>query len=477
MRKWGWLILCSGLTACTLGPDYHRPRFDLPTQWDSSKVPPMEAQAQWADWWTRYKDPTLDALIQRALDNNLDVRLQAARIRQARAQLSLNRAELFPTLQLQAQATRQRTSATSYPPGFGGVIYNNLSVAGALSYEVDLWGRLSRNREAAEDLLLQSAFARDAIRLSIITEVVTTYFNLRATQQQIDITESTIKSREAAFNFEETRYRLGSTDALTLRQAEADLQTTRAQLPPLHQQEQSLQSALAVLTGANPREVMTAMVAPGALDDLNLPTTFPQVLPSALLDRRPDIRAAEAALAAANANIGAAKAAWFPTLNLSALGGTQALQGGDLFTSPANVWSLGSSVVAPLLDFGRTAAQVETARALREQADVQYQTTVQTAFRDVRDALTLLQTSNESLQATQRQVQALQATLDLAEKRYQAGYISHLDLLDAQRNLFTAQLSLSNAALNRLNATATLFKALGGGWSEQGSPTLTAEHS
>ncbi|RLK50361.1 multidrug efflux system outer membrane protein [Alkalispirillum mobile] len=460
------------LAGCAVGPDYQAPEMDLPQAWPESSLLADEEREAWINWWEQFDDPTLNQLVERAVADNLDIRLQAARLEEARARLGLARAEQLPTVDLQAEAARERSPATMQPE-FPGVesqsrTDNLFSVSGLLGYELDLFGRLAREREAAEAFLLENIFSQDAVRLNIIADVVTTYFDLRAAQQQLAITENTLASRQETLELERTRYEAGETDELTLRQAEAELQTTRAEIPMRQEQVNTLEGVLGVLVGMSPSELM-------AIDDMDLgeytplkaiqlPEDVPSLLPSELLERRPDVRAAEAELMAANAAIGVAQADRLPRLNLTALLGTTATDTSDLFTGAAETWGIGASVAGPLLDFGRGRAGVETAEALAEQSRTRYLATVTTAFNEVRDALSLYRTSGQRAQAIREQVEAVERTLHLAELRYQEGFIGFIEVLDAQRTLLNAELALAEAVRDQLNATATLFKALGGGW-------------
>lgn len=462
MRRQGLIVALATalLTGCALGPEYERPQIELPAQWNEGLALSMQEQAEWANWWTRYRDPLLDELVADALANNLEAATAAARIEQARAQLGLARAERYPTLNAQAEASRGENP--NQPAGGPRSTY---LVAGALNYEVDLWGRLARSTDAARARLLQVSFTEEALRLAVVTDVVTSYFDLRATERQIRTTQETIESRQQAYELEESRFRNGATTELTLRQAEAELAQAQAQLPLLLGRAAQLRRALATLRGAPIEAVLQGEpMPPRMLTDLAFDTRLPERLPSELLERRPDLRAAEAGLIAANADIGVARASWLPRLNLSATLGSAATDLGDLFTGPAQLWSLGGSVLAPLLDFGRREAQLDSAEAARDVAELQYRATVRDAFREVGDAWTLLETASSRLEALNRQVAALEISAELAQRRYANGYSAFIEVLDARRALYAAQLSQTEALRDRLTATATLFKAMGGGW-------------
>ncbi|MBZ0330552.1 efflux transporter outer membrane subunit [Halomonas sp. ANAO-440] len=459
------LALATALLAgCAMGPDYRAPELALPDEWPEHVMLSAEARQEWQSWWTRFEDPSLDRLVERAVDDNLDIRLQLARIEEARARLGLARAEQLPSVGAQAEASRERTPGTASPLGQSST-GNLFSLAGVLNYELDLWGRLDREREASEALLEQSEFARDAVRLNVIADVVATYFDLRNAERQLRITEETVASREETYRIEQIRFDSGETGELALRQAQSELETTRAQLPGQKQRVRMLEGALAILVGMSPAELMDELdFGDTQLADIVLPDSVPAVLPSSLLQRRPDIRSAEAGLIAANASIGVAEASRLPTLNLGGFLGTAAGDSSDLFTTAAQTWGLSATVMGPLFDFGRSRSRVDTAEALAAQAEVQYRATVNQAFNEVRNALVIFETSGERIEATRAQVEALARTLELAEVRYREGFVGFIELLDAQRALLSAELALSEAMRDRLTATATLFKALGGGW-------------
>ncbi|MCC5811662.1 MAG: efflux transporter outer membrane subunit [Ectothiorhodospiraceae bacterium] len=462
-RSFGAALIVALLAGCTLGPDYERPELLLPEEWPAEISGGMEeAPTAHARWWTRYQDPVLDRLIEEASDNNLDIGLAAARVAEARAIRGFRQAERYPTVDLFAEAEREDPGLT------GGSIGNEFTVAAALNYEVDLWGRLSRDAEAARAELLATAYSRDAIQLAVITDVVSTYIAYRALSEQIQITESTIASRQESLDLERSRFDSGATTELATRQAEAELETSRAELPALRGEAAQLRRSLAILVGDS-RAVLNGL---NNLGDSGLPTLpdamnkLPDLLPSELLERRPDIRAAEAFLIAANADIGVARAEWFPRVNLLGIFGTGATDAGDLFTGPSMLWELFGGLTAPILDFGRRQASVSSAEVRREMAEIQYRATILDAFREVGDAWTLLITADERLQARDREVSARVEVVRLAERRYAGGFSPYLEVLDARRALFDAELSRTAAGRDRLLAVAALYRALGGGWEQ-----------
>jgi len=496
MRKAMMLVALAGLSACTLGPDYERPAIDLPASAFDATLLSDSQQDALAYWWTRYRDPQLNELIDDALDDNLDIALQAARFREARAQLGLANANLFPSIEGQANATRQKSSgaasggaaASQAGGGSGGGAaggsagqsqlssgqrYDYFSVAASVSYELDVFGGLRRADEQARALLLSSAYTKDSVKLSVVSDVVTNYMSLLATERQIRVTRETIQTRNKGLELDQQRYQYGAIDKLTLLQTRSLLQTARAQLPPLLQQASQLRSSLAILTGRTPRQIMAdPEIEAGSFEDVTLPEDLPVVMPSLLVARRPDIRSAEASLIAANANVGVAKARFFPTFNLTAMIGTEALDVGDLFEPYSEVQGITGAITAPIFDFGRRQARFDTAIAQKDAAIIMYRQTLRQAFKEVHDALDAVQLTDDRFEAVQKQVAAYEETVSLARLRYQVGRTAFFDVLDAQRQLFTSQLDLAEAIRDRFTATADLFKALGGGWTDN-SDSLT----
>ncbi|MCP1726900.1 multidrug efflux system outer membrane protein [Natronospira proteinivora] len=459
------LALLVLLGACSLSPEYQRPDLLLPEEWptDESELDREQGPDVLTDWWTRFDDPQLNELVEHALEENPDLEMAAARVAEARAVLGMGRAERLPRLDLEAELEREN-------PGESGDWETDLEIAAALSYEVDLWGRLAQASESARAQLLSTAYTRDAIRLTIISDVISHYFQLRAAQDQIRITRDTIQTREEALELEQIRRRAGAATQLALRQAEAELETSRAELPGRLAEARQLSRALAILVGRDD-EVMSGLEAMDdnqGLPDLNGDLAqLPAYIPARLLEYRPDIQAAEYALIATNADIGVARANWFPRINLVAALGTAASSGSSLFTSAAQLESLTGEITAPILDFGRRAADVETAEARKELAEIQYRSTILEAFQEVADAWTLMTTAEEQRRVREREVDARLEVTDLAVTRYVGGYTEYLEVLDARRALFDAQIALTEAERDRLVAEANLYRALGGSWAEE----------
>lgn len=454
------------LSGCTIGPDYQRPDLDLPDHWQQAEGGADDHIPVIADdWWNYYQDPLLRQLIERALKDNLTLRLQLERMRESRARLGFAAAQRMPTLDGQAETTRSQESADVS----AGNVNSSFSLTAMLSYEVDIWGRLARSRESALAQLEASRYSHDAVRLQLIGDMISIYTNLRAAQEQLRITRRTLGLRYDSLQLQQIRYDAGVIDQLGLQQARSEWEAVRALIPLRQEQVVRLESALAVLTGMSPAELMGALdFGDGRLDQLALAEFVPEFLPSELLERRPDIRATEAALMAANAQLGMTMAERLPRFNLALFLGSVAGDIDDLLKNSTETWGVSGAILGPLIDFGRNRARVETVKALRDQAETTYRITVQTAFREVRDALLLTSTIAERETALRRQQEAAQKTLELVDLRYQEGYSSFIEVLDAQRQLLGADLALTEATRDRLNATTALFKTLGGSWQTEG---------
>lgn len=464
VKRIGSVVLVLGLSGCVMGPDHVRPETDLPDGWGGANVEASPAARIDPQWWRGFGDPILTSLVEEALAGNADVSLAAARVAEARAVLNLRDAERYPLLRAQASGARQRSSEDTAVPG-GGQVIDDFSAAAVLSYEIDLWGRLARANEAARAQLVAGESTQDAVRLAVAADVATGYFNLRALDQQLDIAQRTVQTRQDSYRLQESRYRNGAISQLAFRQAESELAAAEAELPSLHQQRALQVNALSILMGRTPREIVQpAAMAGRSIEDYRALPAVPMGLPSNLLERRPDIRAAEQQLRAANAEIGIARAAYFPTVSLTGLLGTQSEELSGLFNGPAKTWQFAGDLAAPIVDFGRTRANVRAAEARRDQALVNYQQTVRLAFRDVLDALETRTAAADRVAAQDRQIVALRDTARLAQRRFDEGYSDYLEVLDAQRSLFAVELSRIDTQQSRLKALVDLYKALGGGW-------------
>ena len=463
-----------GLAACEVGPDYVAPTVDLPGHWGSPSIEAAgEATIIPRDWWKLFNDPTLVALEDEGLKANSDLLIAAARVAEARAELHLATADLYPEVDVQGGATRTKISQESAQGSFSqlaGKPYNDFSVAAVLNYEVDLWGKLRRAKEAARAQLLSVQANRDAIRIAVASDIASGYFNLLALDAQVAVTNQTIQSRSESFTYENKQYKAGAINALEWRQSEAELASAQAELPVLIQARMEQQNALAILLGRTPKELLEKPITRGKeLSSIPVPPNMPVDLPSTLLQRRPDIASAEQSLVAANAQIGVATADYFPTISLSALIGLDAGQTNHLLQGSAKNWAVGANFMGPLLDFGRTTANVDVAKAQTSETLASYQQTVRSAFAETLNSMNRVETADERVKAETAQVMSRAEANRVAAKRFDAGYTNQLEFLDTERNLYVAQLDAITAMRDRLTAAVTLYKALGGGWAPHGT--------
>jgi outer membrane protein, multidrug efflux system len=450
-------------TACALGPDYRRPEESIPAAY---RFEPAAGKDSFADqgWWQIYEDPTLQSLIREALDNNLDVRIAAARIDQARATLGSTRLQQLPQIALSGDAQRARTSVDERIPGVPP-ISNVFSVDGSLSYEFDFWGKYRRATEAARAQLLASEYAKQDVMAGLVSSVATAYLTLLTLDEQLAITRRTVGTRQKFVDLTQAQHERGTVSGLDVATAQAQLAVAQANIPDLERQIGISEDQLSVLLGRNPDEILRA--DNGQLRRLTEPGASPVPpagLPSTLLERRPDLRQAEQNLVAANANIGIAKANLFPSITLTATGGHVSTALSDLFSGPTKSWSVGGGLLQPLLSAQRNLYEVELANAQKRQALLQYQQSIQNAFREVSDALIARQKYGELQVAQQAQVDAQRKANTIALARYRVGSASYFDVINADRDLFTAELSLSGAHLNTLLSLVQLYRAVGGGW-------------
>jgi multidrug efflux system outer membrane protein len=469
--------LCVAATAllagCALGPDYHRPSLDVPAQYRDvapTSTGPADNAASTGDsgWWEVYPDADLQALLATALHNNYDVKIAVARIDEARAQLGSTRLNYLPQVSVDASAVRAKTSDYARLPG-SPRINNEAQVQILASYQIDLWGQLRRTSEAARANLLASQFAKRAVSVTLVASVANAYFGLISLDSQLEITRRTVGSREKFLELTQAQHERGYVTGLDVATAEANLAAARAAAPDLERQIAQTEDQISVLLGSNPGPVTRAHYGEAVPE---APPRPPPGLPAQLLERRPDVAQAEQGLVAANAEIGVAKAALFPNISLTGSGGSLSVPFRHLFTAPAAEWSAGVGLIQPLLSVQSNLYQVQLADARKREALYQYQKTVQGAFQDVADALVAYEKFGEQERQQASQVDALRRARAIALGRYKTGYASYFDVIQADRDLFTAELALAQAYANDLSALVHLYSALGGGGQER--PAVTA---
>jgi multidrug efflux system outer membrane protein len=447
------------LAGCAVGPDYQRPALDLPSQYPAPDVAATASPAP-DRWWTLYGDATLDQLVADALARNADIELAVARVAEAEANLREAGATLFPEIDVGAGASRSRVSTSTALANAPPLIRNDVRVALATSFEIDFWGRLRRGREAAGALAEGSRYGRDVVSLSIAGLVTQAYFTLRSLDAQLALAQSTYAARKDSLDVARSRANAGLASDLDVNQASIALADASLQVKDLSRQRDLTEHLLATLTGRLELKVARTNAPLPAL-----PAMPAAGLPSELLERRPDVRQAEQLLASANAQIGVAKAAYFPTISLTASDGGQSTALASTLGAPATIWSVGLNAVMPLLDWGRTNARVGEATARRDQAVATYRKATETAFREVADALTEVRVYRDVEREVQERAATARNTLALVNTRYRSGYSAYLEVLDAQRTANDAELAVERNRLALLAASVNLMKSLGGGWS------------
>ncbi|MPS48915.1 efflux transporter outer membrane subunit [Methylobacillus sp.] len=452
------------LTGCMVGPDYHRPATKLPASFSAAEATPASEQASLDldAWWESFEDPVLNDLMKKAFADNVDIAKAVARIEEADAALREAGAALFPQIDMTGNAIRQKVTETGAFPIFPGVpvIRETYNLQLGTSFELDFWGRLRRAREAARAQALATYFAKDTVSLSLSGLVASNYLLLRSLEAQIAVSRETLKSREESLALTKRRLDGGVASILDVHQAEVSHSNLVAQLADLVRQREVIQHQLAVLTG----DLELNVPASGDIHQLPSPPVPPAGLPSTLLEARPDIREAEQALISENAQIGVAKAALFPSITLTANYGGESANLNRLLESPSRVWTTGLGLNLPIFNAGRLSARVDQATARQKQALSTYQSSIQTAFKEVKDALVAVRQSREREEALKVSQESAKKALEVSENRYKSGYSAYLDVLDSQRVYNDAVLAFIQSRQARLTATVDLFKALGGGW-------------
>ncbi len=448
----------------TVGPDYHAPTNQPPAaykevehgNWKEGR--PLDTVAK-GNWWEIFGDPMLNSLEDRALRENQSLKASVARVQQARAVARVARADLLPSLSLAPSYSRQRYSENQVP-GFGGVTADTFSTPVDLSYEVDLWGRVRRGFESARSEAQASLADHYNVLLALQADVAQNYFKLRALDLEIGQLEATVGLRHEQVRLVRSRLEGGIGNELDIARAETELATTQSETAALARQRSELENALAILLGENPSVFKLSSVANWS----PMPPNVPAGLPSDLLERRPDVSQAERRLAAANARIGVAKAAFFPVLSLTASGGYLSAEAETLFNWSSHTWSLGPSLSLPIFSGGRNKANYRRSQAaFAEQAAV-FREQVLRAFGDVENSLAAIRYLSEQFTAQERATSHSQRAADFATQRYQSGIVGYLEVVDANREALQAQRGSARLVGQRLNATVQLIKALGGGW-------------
>jgi multidrug efflux system outer membrane protein len=446
-------ILMALLAGCTVGPNYHRPSVDVPPDFRHQTTDSSTPSLGDEKWWTIFQDEELQKLIRAALEKNFDVRIAAARILQAQAQVGVTRADQFP------QVSGSPGFLSEKIPGFG---FNVIQLQALFSWNVDLWGQYRRATEAARAGLLGFEWNRRQVIDTMILSIATAYFQLRELDLELEIAQRTLASRKESLALTQTLERGGAAGLLDVRQAEQLVETAAETIPETQRQISIQEDLLSTLAGENPRDIPRGR----ALIDQPAPAGVPAGLPSRLLERRPDVLQSEQQLIAANAQIGVARAQFFPSLPLTGNGGVESGQLSKLFTPGAGTWTLTAPLTQPIFTAGKLKSNLKLAQAQQQQALLTYQQTIQTAFRQVSDSLISQAKYREFREHQELLTAAAEGAANLSDMRYRGGVASYLEVLTNQTLFFTAELNLARARLNERLSYVQLYNALGGGWEQ-----------
>jgi outer membrane protein, multidrug efflux system len=447
------------LTGCMLGPDYKRPTVDVPDTWRFQEKEAFDLAN--TAWWEQFRDPVLNGLIQVALKENKDLRIATLRVEEFFGRYFSTRGDQFPLVGGGGSASRERATErgpTPIPAGMDNPFDFYQAFLGG-SWELDFWGRLRRASESARAELFSTEEARRTVILTLVSAVATSYVDIRALDKQLEITRQTAQSRKDTRDLFQLRFDKGVISEVDLSQAESEYQDALARIPDLERAIGQTENALSVLLGRNPGPIPRGLT----IDALALPAV-PSGLPSELLERRPDILQAEQVLVAANARIGVAKAAYFPVISLTGSLGTVSTDLSDLFSGPSKVWSFGVPFTIPIFTAGRIGGEVTAAEAGQQQALYSYQRAIQQAFREMEDALIDRSKTGQRVDALNRQLNALRNYARLARLRYDGGYTSYLEVLDAERSLFNVEISYTGSRNTLFRSLINIYKSMGGGW-------------
>ena len=460
--RWLLAILFLVLTGCTVGPKYKRPPITVPDSYRGiapDAGPQTSASLADEKWWTVFQDSELEALIREALLQNYDVRIAASRVVQAQAVLGITRADQFPTITGGAASSNERFAATRITPAFET---SPSSVNLSLFWELDFWGKYRRATEAARATVLATDWGQKAVISSLVSNVASAYFQLLELDSELDISRRTLASRQESLRLVEVRAKGGATSLLDVRQSEQLVYTAAAAIPDLERRIEQQENLISILLGRNPGPVTRGK----RLVEFPILPTVPVGLPSSLIERRPDIQASEQQLIAANAQIGVARAAYFPQITLTATAGYQSPALTDLFTGPAGLWSFGGQLLQPIFTGGRIRSNVRLTEAQQQEAVLVYQQSIQQSFREVSDSLIAYRKNQEFRGQEELLTNAAQDATRLSKMRYQGGVTSYLEVLDSDTRFFDAQINLAQAYLNERLALVQLYNALGGGWQQ-----------
>jgi multidrug efflux system outer membrane protein len=461
-----WLVCFASMVlgiilfaSCSVGPNYKRPAVNSPATYRDNDFTTNSSFTELA-WWQVYQDGTLQALIREALTNNYDLRIAASRVEQSRAIAMQARSEFIPSATYGGTVSRGRNFVTGSAFPTGGATASSAAATLNTFWEVDLWGRVRRLNESARAVYLASEEGRRGVRLSLLSDVATTYFELLELDEELDIAGNTTNSFAESLRIFTQRLQGGTASGLESSRAEAAMDEAAAAVPAIRQRISAAENQLCILLGRNPGPITRPTLF---LTEIMLPG-IPAGLPSTLLEHRPDVRESEQLLRASNARVGESVAEFFPKIGLTALLGKVSPELSAFTLGGANAWGIAAEGTGPLFEGGRLVGQYRETKAAREESKWRYQKTILNAFREVSDALVAREQLAEVREHQTHQVDALQTAVRLSSERYTAGKASYYEVLEAQQQLFPAQLNLARTQRDQLQATVELYKALGGGW-------------
>ncbi|MCU4118642.1 AdeC/AdeK/OprM family multidrug efflux complex outer membrane factor [Variovorax sp. N23] len=481
MNRFAWapLTLAVFLAGCSLMPTYEQPAAPVPTTFSGDTGGTATTPVAEIGWRNVFTDSSLQRVIEMSLANNRDLRVAVLNIEKARATYRVQDAALFPSIKASGSGSSARTPADLSTTGQTTVSHSYSASLGFSSYELDLFGRVRSLNAQALEQFFSTAEARRSTQISLVAEVATAYLTMAADQDRLRLAKDTLGSQSDTYKLNQRSFEMGVTSALTLRQAQTSVDSARVDVEKYTSQVAQDRNALVLLVGAD----LPAELLPQALPDIATAAasplaSIPPGLPSELLARRPDILEAERTLKAANANIGAARAAFYPRISLTASAGTSSASLSNMFKAGSGTWSFAPQISLPIFDAGSNQANLDIAKADRDIGVAQYEKAIQTAFREVSDALAQRSTLGRQLEAQQSLVDATDDSYRLSQARFQRGVDSYLSVLDSQRSLYTAQQNLITTRLSRFTNLATFYKTLGGGWVETtGTPVATVSSS
>jgi multidrug efflux system outer membrane protein len=477
--RWWCFALVFIANGCSIGPDYRRPKLDLPTIVDGcgGKIDEFAC----AKWWTTFRDPTLNKLEDMALKKNADIRQAIANVEEAMAAVGMAMSDLLPSIALKGDGSetglsrksvigqlgqaRAGTQGAGGTQGFSSNGYESYIAKSLVAYEIDLFGKYRRSSEAARAILLASSAAKNVVTLTVTAEVAKAYFAVRALDAKLAIARRTLKTRQESYEMYKSRLTNGYCTEFDCLRVEADMRSIKAMVLDLECALEKAETALSVLIGCGPREIVVRKTTrSSSLESLGVPSDIPSGLPSDLLSRRPDVLQAEGMLMEASARIGVAESAHLPSISLTGMFGFESLSLKELFSNGSDTWNVGASISLPIFNGGKIMFGSKAARARYKRIRAAYEKSVQIAFKEVLDTLISNRKIREMVGSRIAQVNALRKGYLLARKQKEVGLIGLLDLLDVERGLLAAEMDLAGALQNQLNATVDLCKALGGGW-------------